>query len=71
MLHMDFSYTPKVEDLRQRVQAFLDTYIVPRIGDWHREVEQGQQPVSFIQELKASARSEGCLLYTSPSPRDS
>ena len=70
MLHMDFSYTPKVEDLRQRVQAFLDTYIVPRIGDWHREVEQGQQPVSFIEELKASARSEGLWNLFLPGLRD-
>ena len=70
MLHMDFSYTPKVEDLRQRVQAFLDTYIVPRIGDWHREAEQGQQPVSFIEELKAGARSEGLWNLFLPGLRD-
>ena len=67
---MDFSYTPKVEDLRQRVQAFFDTHIAPRIGDWHREVEQGQQPVSFIEELKASARSEGLWNLFLPGLRD-
>jgi acyl-CoA dehydrogenase len=67
---MDFSHTSKVEDLRQRVQTFLDTYIAPRIGDWHREVEQGQQPVSFIEELKANARSEELWNLFLPGLRD-
>ena len=69
-LQMDFSYAPKVEDLRQRVQAFLNTYIAPRIDDWRREVEQGQQPVSFIEELKASAHSEGLWNLFLPGLRD-
>ena len=30
---MDFGYTPKVEELRERVRAFMDAHIVPRIRD--------------------------------------
>ena len=67
---MDFSYTSKVEDLRQRVQAFVDVHIVPRIGDWHREVDEGQLPVSFVEELKTSARSEGLWNLFLPGLRD-
>ena len=67
---MDFSYTSKVEDLRQRVQAFFDAHIVPRIGDWHREVDEGQLPVSFVEELKTSARSEGLWNLFLPGLRD-
>jgi acyl-CoA dehydrogenase len=56
---MDFAYTTKVEDLRARVRAFLDEHIVPRQGQWRREVNAGQYPVSFMEDLKALARSEG------------
>jgi acyl-CoA dehydrogenase len=56
---MDFAYTPKVEELRQRVRSFMDQHIVPRIRQWHEEVHAGQYPVSFMEELKARAKSEG------------
>ncbi|PFW56720.1 acyl-CoA dehydrogenase, partial [Bacillus sp. AFS075960] len=56
---MDFGYTPKVEELRERVRAFMDAHIVPRIRQWHDEVHAGQYPVSFMEELKARAKAEG------------
>src|SRR5690606_11331868 len=56
---MDFAYTPKVEELRGRVRAFLDDHIVPRIRQWRDEVHAGQYPVSFMEDLKALAKSEG------------
>ena len=56
---MDFAYSPRVEALRQQLRAFMDQYIVPRIGAWHAEVAAGQYPVSFMDDLKALARSEG------------
>ncbi|HGL4258384.1 acyl-CoA dehydrogenase family protein [Burkholderia dolosa] len=56
---MDFGYTPKVEELRGRVRAFMDAHIVPRIRQWNDEVHAGQYPVSFMEELKARAKSEG------------
>jgi acyl-CoA dehydrogenase len=57
---MDFEYSPKVEALRMRVRTFMDDYIVPRVAAWKREVKAGQYPVSFMEDLKALARSE-CL----------
>lgn len=56
---MDFAYSPRVEALRQQLNDFMERYIVPRIGQWHREVQAGQYPVSFMDDLKALARSEG------------
>lgn len=55
---MDFAYSPKVEELRFRVRNFMDDYIVPRVRQWHREVQAGQFPVSFMEDLKALAKSE-------------
>ena len=56
---MDFSYTPKVETLRARVNKFMAEHIVPRIRQWHEEIEQGHFPASFMENLKAQARAEG------------
>ena len=56
---MDFSYTQKTEELRIRVRTFMDDHIVPRLGQWNDEVHAGTYPVSFMDDLKALARSEG------------
>lgn len=56
---MEFGYSPKVEELRQRVRSFMDTHIVPRQRQWREEVHRGQFPVSFMADLKALAKSEG------------
>jgi len=55
---MDFGYTPKVEELRERVRAFMDAHIVPRIRQWNEEVHAGQYPVSFMADLKERAKAE-------------
>lgn len=56
---MDFAYSSKVEELRERVRRFMDTYVVPRQRQWLEEVHRGQFPVSFMADLKAMAKSEG------------
>ena len=56
---MDFAYSAKIEGLRTQVQDFADAHIVPRIGQWKKEVESGIFPVSFIEDLKALARQQG------------
>jgi len=56
---MHFAYSPRVEALRQQLRAFMDEYIVPRVGAWQMEVAAGAYPVSFMEDLKALARSEG------------
>ena len=56
---MDFSYSPKVDELRARVRDFMDDHIVPRIGQFNQEVHDGHFPPSFMEDLKALAKSEG------------
>ena len=56
---MDFSYSDKTNQLRTRVDNFMQDHIIPRIGPWRDEVQAGQYPVSFMEDLKALARSEG------------
>jgi acyl-CoA dehydrogenase len=67
---MDFSCSPKVEDLRRRVRGFMDDHIVPRVRQWHEEVQRGRYPVSFMGDLKALARSEGLWNLFLPHLRD-
>jgi acyl-CoA dehydrogenase len=67
---MDFAYSPKVEALRTQVRAFMDTHIVPRIQQWHEEVNSGQYPVSFMEALKEKARAEGLWNLFLPHLRD-
>lgn len=67
---MHFAYSPRVEALRQQLRVFMDQYIVPRIGAWHEEVNAGRYPVSFMEDLKALARSEGLWNLFLPSLGD-
>ena len=55
---MNFSYTPKVLDLQQRVQSFMDTNILPHIDDWHRQTQKGNLPLALLEELKSKARAD-------------
>ena len=67
---MDFSYSAKTQALREQLCGFMDQHIVPRIGAWQQEVAAGIYPVSFMQDLKALARSEGLWNLFLPSLKD-
>ena len=67
---MDFGYSPEVEELRTRVRYFMDDYIVPRIRQYNDEVHAGNFPVSFMEDLKALAKSEGLWNLFLPHLRD-
>jgi len=56
---MEFTYSPKVRDLRTRLNAFMEDHIVPRIKEYNEEIRAGNYPVSFMEDLKALAKSEG------------
>jgi len=56
---MDFDHSPKVEALSRRVTDFMEDHIVPRIRQHHDEIAAGHFPVSFMEDLKALAKSEG------------
>lgn len=67
---MDFSYSAKTQALREQLRSFMDQHVVPRIGAWQQEVAAGIYPVSFMDDLKALARSEGLWNLFLPSLQD-
>lgn len=56
---MDFAYSAKVEELRTRLQAFMDAHVQPADAHWREEVEAGRYPIALIDGLKANAKAEG------------
>src|SRR5262245_27274028 len=58
---MDFEYSPKVQELRKRLIAFMEEHIYPNDHKWHEHVksEKRWEPVPIIEELKPKARAAG------------
>ena len=58
---MDFGYSPKVKELRERVDAFMQEYVFPAESVFHQQVNEGDrwQPTAIVEELKKKARAEG------------
>ena len=57
---MHFDFTPKVQDLRERLQAFMDQHVYPNEKLFHEQVEQDRwRPVPIIEALKPKARAAG------------
>jgi acyl-CoA dehydrogenase len=58
---MNFDYSPKTQEYRERVSAFMDKHIYPNEERFHHEVATGDRwaPVAFLEELKTAARAEG------------
>ncbi|MDH4464557.1 MAG: acyl-CoA dehydrogenase family protein [Acidovorax sp.] len=62
---MDFTYSPKVIDLQQRLTAFMGEHIYPAEAVYHHEVAENRkagnpwQPTKVMEKLKAAARAEG------------
>lgn len=58
---MDFAYSPKVQALRERVTAFMDTYVYPAETFFEQQVAEGDrwQPTAIMEELKGKAKAEG------------
>jgi acyl-CoA dehydrogenase len=62
---MDFSYSPRTQELQARVSAFMDEHVYPVEARYHAEIEANTQagkrwtPVQVIEELKPKARAAG------------
>lgn len=67
---MDFSYSPRTEEMRRRLLDFMDAHVIPRIRQHHEETHAGAFPVSFMEDLKALAREEGLWNMFLPSLRE-
>ncbi|HEX7850616.1 MAG TPA: acyl-CoA dehydrogenase family protein [Sphingomonas sp.] len=67
---MDFEYSPHVEELRGRMNAFLDAYVLPQNRAWAHETEKGRFPSEIMEPLKELARAEGLWNLFLPALRD-
>lgn len=56
---MDFAPSPLARQLRTRLQAFIDRYVLPHNAAWHAAVQAGSYPPPFLDDLKTLAREEG------------
>lgn len=56
---MDFSASPRAREWHQRLQAFIDRYLLPYNAAWHQAAQQGAYPPPFLEDLKLLAREEG------------
>ncbi|MCU0774581.1 MAG: acyl-CoA dehydrogenase family protein [Ideonella sp.] len=62
---MDFSYSPRTQELQQRVRRFMDDHVLPREADYFREIEENTRagrrwtPLQLIEGLKKEARAQG------------
>ncbi len=57
---MNFDYTPKMQEYREKVSAFMDKHIYPNEQRFHDEVSTGDrwEPTKIVEELKPLARAE-------------
>jgi len=59
---MDFAYSEKVNELRARMNDFMDRYIHPNERAYHEQIAASGNPfhhAEIVDELKAKARAEG------------
>ena len=67
---MDFGYTPKVEELRERLMAFIEREVAPVNKDWHAIAAEHRYPLEIVERLKAKAYQEGLWNMFLPALRD-
>src|ERR671911_811176 len=59
---MDFALSPRAEELRKRLEAFMDESIYPNEALYHRQIAESGDPhvhAPILDELKAHARERG------------
>ena len=63
---MNFQHSVTASELTNRLQAFIDTYVLPHNAAWHQSVLEGVYPPNFMDDLKILAQEQGlwnlCLL---------
>ena len=58
---MDFAYSPKVQQLRERLTAFMEEHVYPAEAVFEQQVAEGDRwrPTAIMETLKARAKAEG------------
>ena len=69
---MNFEYTPRVQELRKKLSAFMAEHVYPNERRYYEHVRSDKrwEPVPVIEELKPKARAAGLWnLFLPHSPR--
>lgn len=67
---MDFSLSPKAEELRKRVAAFMDQHVMPAEKQVEQEMgESGHEEPQIMNDIRKKAKSEGLWNLFLPDPR--
>ncbi len=57
---MDFTLTPKTEELRKRVAAFMDQHVLPAEKQVQQEMgEDGHQEPQILKDIRKKAKADG------------
>jgi len=56
---MDFAPSPRAVDMLQRMDTFVQRYLLPHNAAWHAAALASEYPPPFLEDLKALAREEG------------
>lgn len=67
---MNFEHSDRVKTLQAKLTGFMDQHIYPRIQQHRDDERAGIYPVSFMEDLKALARSEGLWNLFLPGLKD-
>ena len=67
---MDFSLSPKTEELRKRVSAFMDQYVYPIEKQVQEEMgEDGHEEPQVMKDIRKRAKAEGLWNLFLPDPK--
>ncbi|MCM2252079.1 MAG: acyl-CoA dehydrogenase family protein, partial [Ramlibacter sp.] len=66
---MNFEPSPLAADRLRQLEAFIERFVLPHNGAWHRCAREGVPP-PFMQDLKDLARAEGLWNMCLPGLRD-
>ncbi len=67
---MDFSLSPKAEELRKRVAAFMDQHVMPAEKQVEQEMgESGHEEPQIMKDIRKRAKSQGLWNLFLPDPR--
>ena len=58
---MFFEFSKRSMDLQERLNDFMQEFIYPNEGEYHKQVREGERwkVIPLIEELKEKARAEG------------
>jgi acyl-CoA dehydrogenase len=73
---MDFSYSPRTQEMQARVQRFMDEHVYPAEAAYWAEIEANTEagkrwtPLEVIEQLKPKARAQGLWNLFLPASAD-